>query len=123
MWKNISFGLSPTLTNQGEIALPNITPGSYSLARRKMLSVGGTARSGGGVGPGMRIAWLLQETLALEPGQTQRVDLVRSTGQSVHGEVAGIAEKSALGAYIYAYSSQANNGPAGMLRHDQPSTR
>jgi hypothetical protein len=85
-----------------------------------MLRVGGTARSGGGAMQGMRIAWLLQDELALESGQTQRVDLVRSTGQTVRGEVAGITEASALGAYIYAFSSQTTNGPAGMLTHDRP---
>ena len=120
VWKGISLNLGPTVTNHGELVLTNLTPGPYRLARRKMLSVGGTARSGGGVGPGMRIAWLLEETLALESGQTKRVDLVRSTGQSVHGEVAGITEASALGAYIYAFSSQTTNGPAGMLTHDLP---
>jgi hypothetical protein len=52
---------------------------------------------------------LEQRTLTVEAGQTQRVDIVRSSGHSIRGQVAGIRSTGAPGAYVYAYSSQTNN--------------
>jgi beta-lactamase regulating signal transducer with metallopeptidase domain/Leucine-rich repeat (LRR) protein len=108
MSKGISFGLSPTVSNKAEIVLTNLTPGDYSIGRRKVLSVGGAARAGGGARQGSRFIFLDQQTFVLEPGRTQRVELVRPSGQTVRGEVAGITENGTLGAYIYAYSGKTN---------------
>ncbi len=118
IWKGISLGLNPLVTNRAELVLTNLTPGPYHLLRRKMLTVGGTARGGGA--PGRRIAWLQDASVFLEPGQTQRVDWVRPPGQAIRGQVAGIAEAGALGAYVYAFSAQSTNAPADMVIHDRP---
>ena len=116
LWTNLSFGLNLTVTNRGEIVLTNLTPGPYRLLRGKMLAVG----TGGRGGRGGRSAMLDQSSLALEGGRTHRVDLVRSTGHPLHGEVTGITQASALGAYVYAYSALVTNTAADKYRSQRP---
>jgi hypothetical protein len=119
MWKGVSFGLSQVLTNGEEIVLTNLTPGTYSLGRKKALNFGAVSRIAGIVRAESRFTFLDQQTFVLEPGRTQRVELVRPAGQSVRGEVTGIGEKGALGAYIYAYSGKTNI-PGDMLGSGWP---
>jgi hypothetical protein len=108
IWKGVNFGINVTVSNKAEIVLTNLTPGTYSLGRNRTLNFGGAARAGRGGSSGSRFIWLDEQTFVLEPGRTQRVEIVRPTGQTVRGEVAGITENGALGAYIYAYSGKTN---------------
>jgi beta-lactamase regulating signal transducer with metallopeptidase domain/Leucine-rich repeat (LRR) protein len=101
MWKDTSFGFDPVVTNRSEIVLTNLTPGNYELLRRKILHVG----------TGSRFQFLDDTNLVLKGGETQRVDVVRPVGQTVRGQVTGIEEASALGAYIYACSGEITNSP------------
>ena len=116
-WKGISFGLSPTVTNRGEIVLTNLNPGTYRLARRKVLNVGG---GDSGRMRNERIAWLDEATLTLTGGSSQRVELVRPAGNALRGEVAGLDQTTAFGAYFYAFSDQTTNSPADMLNLERP---
>jgi hypothetical protein len=128
LWKDVSLGLNPLVTNRAELVLTNLLPGPYHLMRRKTLTVGGTARGGrarggsasGPASRGQRIVWLEDSSLSLEPGQTQQVNWVRPSGQAIRGQVDGIAETGAPGAYIYVFSSESTNTPADMVIHDRP---
>jgi Leucine-rich repeat (LRR) protein len=128
LWKDVSLGLNPLVTNRAELVLTNLLPGPYHLMRRKTLTVGGTARGGrarggsasGPASRGQRIVWLEDSSLSLEPGQTQQVNWVRPSGQAIRGQVDGIAETGAPGAYIYVFSSESTNTPAEMVIHDRP---
>lgn len=101
IWKDTSFGLSPVITNRSEVILTNLTPGNYELGRRKILKVGN----------GSRFQFLDNTNLVLKPGETRRVDIVRPVGQAVRGQVTGIQEAHALGAYLYACVGEITNTP------------
>lgn len=96
-WKDFSSTLKPTVANQGQITLTNLAPGTYDFARTKTLETGDGGR---GVSYERR-------TVVLAAGQTQRVDVVRSAGFSIHGGVTGLADTDALGAYIYVRGGEA----------------
>ena len=117
VWKNIGFGLSLIVTNRDELALTNLTPGTYRLGRRKVLNVGG---GDSGRMRNERNAWLDETTLILTGGSAQRVELVRPSGNALRGEVAGLDQTTAFGAYLYAFSDQTTNSPADMLDRERP---
>ncbi len=102
-YKSVNFGFDATVNIGGSVVLTNIAPGTYRVARKKWFHVGGSGRSRPGRG-----AWF-EEQRVLEPGQTQRVDMVRTTGHPIRGEVSGINDAGAAGAYIYVYSSHPTN--------------
>jgi hypothetical protein len=96
-WRYVNSTLEPTVPNQGQIVLTNLSPGTYDFARTKPLSTG----TGAGRVPYERC------TVVIEAGQTQRVDLVRSAGFPIYGTVTGMADTGAPGAYIYVRSVEA----------------
>jgi len=87
--------LKPSVPNPGQILLTNLTPGEYDFNRTKMLRVPGVFARG---------AWCDRQTLFLKPGETQRVDLVRSAGYPLHGEVTGLDQTTARGGHVYVRS-------------------
>jgi hypothetical protein len=87
--------LKPSVPNPGQILLTNLTPGEYDFNRTKMLRVPGVFARG---------ASCDRQTLFLKPGETQRVDLVRSAGYPLHGEVTGLDQTTARGGYVYVRS-------------------
>jgi beta-lactamase regulating signal transducer with metallopeptidase domain/Leucine-rich repeat (LRR) protein len=117
IWMNTSFGLSLEVKNRSEIVLTNLTPGIYSLDRRKVLTVGSfeSRRS-----RNERTVWLERTVFTLAAGSTQRVDQGRTSGDAVHGEVTGLAQTTAFGAYLYAFSDQITNSLTAMLNGDRP---
>jgi hypothetical protein len=78
LWENVNSQLSPTVPNHKQTLLTNLTPGTYLCIRFKTLP--GDAERG-------YTNILDHQTLLLEPGWTQEVDLVRLTGHPVQGQV------------------------------------
>jgi hypothetical protein len=103
-WRYVDSILEPTVANQGQIVLTNLSPGTYDFARMKTLNSG----AGGRRVPCER------STVVIEAGQTQRVDLVRSAGFPIHGTVTGLADTGAPSAYIYVRTVEAT----GEFRND-----
>ena len=103
-WRYVDSILEPTVANQGQLVLTNLSPGTYDFARMKTLNSG----AGGRRVPCER------STVVIEAGQTQRVDLVRSAGFPIHGTVTGMADTGAPGAYIYVRTVEAT----GEFRND-----
>jgi hypothetical protein len=118
VWTNMNIGLGTTLENRSELVLANLSPGTWRIGRRKVLRFDEQARRGGGRNE--RFAWLDETTLNVLAGQTQRVEMVRSAGQPIRGEVGGLAQTTALGAYVYAYSTQLTNTPTEPYRSGRP---
>ena len=113
------IGFDAEVSNQTELGPTNLTPGSWRLAWSKSLDLVVGARSGMGI-PTSRSFWLENSTTVLEPGRTNRVDWVCPAGQSVRGEVAGIAEAEAPGAFVYAFSAHSTNSPAAIVMDERP---
>jgi hypothetical protein len=63
------------------------------------------------VGVGGTTAIYARRTVVIEAGQTQSVDLVRTSGFAIHGEVTGLKDTDAPGAYIYVRSAEATGNP------------
>jgi hypothetical protein len=115
----VNIGFDAEVSNQTELVMTNLTPGSWRLSWRKSLDL----VVGGGSGMGMptsRSFLLENSTTVLEPGRTNRVDWVRPAGQSVRGEVTGIAEAEAPGAFVYAFSAHSTNSPAARVMGEVP---
>ncbi len=110
LWKDTSFGLEPVAQNGGEVTLTNLSPGAYELARRKWPNVG----------KGSRFGFLGNTNLVLNPGETKRVEIIRPVGQNLRGQITGIAEAKAFGAYIYIFSDHGTNVTADWWQHQQP---
>lgn len=109
-WTNTSFGVSSSARNGNEVTLTNLLPGPYELMRSKTLNVG----------KGSRFGFLNWTNLVLKPGKTKRVEFGCPVGQTVRGQVTGITEASAFGAYIYAFADHATNTTANWWQHQQP---
>ena len=92
--------LKPKVANGGEIVLTNLTPGMYEFSRFKMLRLGDVQQGH----PYER------RTIVVDAGQTQRVDLVRSTGHRVQGEVTGLDKTDAPGGFVFVRSTHAAGG-------------
>ncbi|MGD1084188.1 MAG: carboxypeptidase-like regulatory domain-containing protein [Verrucomicrobiota bacterium] len=97
LWTNLSFSMSLTVSNGGQTALTNLTPGTYHFRRYKR--------------DGDQGAESEQETVEIAAGQTQEVDMVRTNGQRVRGQVAGLDEAKATGGYIFVKSAEATGVP------------
>jgi len=78
LWENVHSYSLPTVPNHKQTLLTNLTPGTYGCSRLKPLP-GDDARGYTNI--------LDVQTLLLEPGWTQEVDLVRLTGHQVQGQV------------------------------------
>ena len=97
LWTNISFGMSLTVTNGGQIVLTNLTPGTYNFRRYKREGEQGAESE--------------QQTIVLEAGQTQYADMVRTNGQRIRGQVIGLDQSQASGGYIFVKSADATGVP------------
>jgi internalin A len=109
-WQNLSIGFSPVAGNGGKVTLTNLSPGTYDLARKKTLRVG----------KGSRFGFMNWTNLALKSGETKQVEIVRPAGQTVRGQITGIAAANAFGAYVYAFADHATNTTADLWNHQQP---
>jgi hypothetical protein len=89
-WGGITAVTQPLVSNQCQIVLTNLAPGTYDFYRKKHLSVGDN-----GFG-----AALDHATLELQDGQVQDVDLVRATGFPVAGEITGFQDSGYPAAFI-----------------------
>jgi hypothetical protein len=99
--KGVTFVQQPTVTNQGQVVLTDLAPGTYDLTRTKMLRVGTEAHG----------QFYGRSTVVLQAAQTQQVDFVRTTGFPVRGEVVGLTDANASGAFIYVRSAEATGDP------------
>ncbi|MCX6923178.1 MAG: carboxypeptidase-like regulatory domain-containing protein, partial [Verrucomicrobia bacterium] len=98
LWQNISFSQSLTVTNQGQTVLTNLTPGTYKFRRWKSAD-----REHG--------AEIESQTVSVEAGQTQQVEIVRTNGQRVRGQVIGLDQAQASGGYVFVRSAAATGQP------------
>src|SRR6185436_7158765 len=98
LWKDLSFGLSFTVTNGGQIVLTNLTPGIYNFRRWKSAD-----REHG--------AETERQTVLIEAGQISRVDMVWTNGQRASGQVVGPDQALSSGGYIYVRSIEATGQP------------
>ena len=101
LWKGVTFGLSPAVTNGGTFVLTNLAPGAYDLVRRRSFQTD----------DGSHGALMERRALTLEAGQTQEVNMVRATGRRVSGEVIGIPENVFDGC-LYVREESATGNPA-----------
>ena len=90
-WTNITSAVTRKVRNRGQIFLTNLTPGKYDFDRGKELMVGGR---GEGV-------CLDHTTMLLEAGRTKFIEAARPNGQIVRGEINGLANAEATGAFIF----------------------
>jgi hypothetical protein len=100
-----TFVQQPTIANQGQLVLTGLPPGPYDLSRPKMFSVGTESHG----------RYCDRSTVVLQPGQTQRVDFVRKTGFPIRGEVLGLTEGNAPGAFIYVRPPEATGNPRNIV--------
>lgn len=98
LWKDISFGLSFTVTDGGQIILTNLTPGIYHFRRWKSADREHGAETEG-------------QTVLIEAGQTQHMDMVRTNGQRIRGQVIGLDQARASGGLIFVRSAEATGQP------------
>jgi hypothetical protein len=113
-WKDVGAKLHFSVANGGRLALTNVTPGTYDFARQKSVRVGTNVPYGQPV-------WIDRRTIVLDSGQTQNVDLVRAKGSSLRGELVGLEETDAPGAYIYVRSGTASGDPKDLGERALPS--
>jgi len=93
-WTNASFSRSVTVTNGGEAVLTNMTPGTYVFLRSK------TGANGAFVTTDRR-------TVVIEAGQTQRIEVARTGGPRIRGQVVGLEQAKAAGGTISVRSAEA----------------
>ncbi len=93
----LSFGQSITVTNGSQFVLTNLTPGAYNFRRWKSIGSQGAESE--------------VQTVVIEAGQNKELDMVRTNGQRVHGQVIGPGPALASGGYIYVKSANATGQP------------
>ncbi len=99
-WKGVTSKQSLTVSNKGEAALKNVTPGVYLLDRIKRVD------TWGGIGCD-------RTAVTLEAGKTTEVEFVRKTGHPITGEVTGLSEAEFDGAVIFVKGPQATGDVTG----------
>jgi hypothetical protein len=109
-WGSFGLVLKPTVANPGQLLLTNLTPGEYDFGRPKTLRVGRTGRG----------VLCDRQRLLLKSGETQRVDVVRSAGFPVRGEVTGLDQSEAQGGFLYVRSADATSEPDGLSEWGLP---
>jgi protocatechuate 3,4-dioxygenase beta subunit len=111
LWKYITLKPHGKVSNGGQTIMTNLLPGTYDFSRSKF---------GGPVGheyafifgDPFKFVQFDTQTIVLKPGQTQQVNMVRSTGQRVQGQVTGLAAiTNTAGAFLYVASANAINNP------------
>ena len=89
-WAGIRADTQPYVSNQFQIVLTNLAPGTYDFARDKRLTASGEFDS----------AYCERTTLVLQSGQVQNVDWVRATGFPVAGEITGFQDAGFTAAFV-----------------------
>ncbi len=92
-----------TVENGGEVVFRGLTPGVYDFSRDKNLRVGEL-----GFG-----AMCDRRTLTLAPGERKVVELTRPKGATISGEVLGLENTEAPGAFVYIRAAEATGDPRG----------
>ncbi|HET6427938.1 MAG TPA: carboxypeptidase regulatory-like domain-containing protein, partial [Phycisphaerae bacterium] len=93
--------LHTAVTNGSEQVLKDLPPGVYHVARTKSLRVGDVAR-------GAMLDWRLETVVY--PGRVTRADFLRKAGSPVRGEVLGLKNAGAAGAFVYVRDPRATTG-------------
>jgi hypothetical protein len=89
-WAGNRSVIEPLVSNQRQIVLTNLAPGTYDFFRDKRLMAAGEFDSAG----------CERATLVLQSGQVQNVDWVRATGFPVAGEITGFQDAGFSAAFI-----------------------
>ncbi len=100
-WKGITIVLGPFVTNGTEIAITNLAPGTYDFVRSKETLVGDMGR----------VAYCDRTTLALQSGKVQITSCVRDSGFPMSGEITGLKESGAAGAFIFVKPAGVSGDP------------
>jgi hypothetical protein len=111
LWKDIVSDVWTNVPNAGQIIFTNLAPGTYNFSRTK---TGGTTNCGYAFifGNPLKVVQFNPQTILLKPGQTQQVNMVRSTGQRVQGRVTGMRSiTNTAGAFLYVASANAIRNP------------
>jgi beta-lactamase regulating signal transducer with metallopeptidase domain/Leucine-rich repeat (LRR) protein len=110
LWDGVEGGVWQKVANRGQFILNNLTPGTYTFSRYRRAGV--TNGYDFIYGNPMNSVQSDLRTLVLESGRTQRVDLVRSTGQRVQGQVTGLKQiTNSVGVFLYVGSATATRSP------------
>jgi beta-lactamase regulating signal transducer with metallopeptidase domain len=98
LWNEVAADLSPVVANRGQIVLTNLTPGAYQFSRERTLRAG------------VWQGWPSdRRTVVLESGETRQVNLVRSIGQRLRGEVTGLEKTQATNGCLFIRSENDTN--------------
>ena len=111
LWKYITLKPDGKVPNGGQTVMTNLLPGTYDFSRTKY---GGTTNRGYAFifGDPLKVVQFNSQTIVLKPGQTQQVNLVRSTGQRVRGQVTSLASITNMaGSFLYVASANAIRNP------------
>jgi len=92
------FTLSPVVTNHGQIGLTNLSAGTYEFRRDRPLN-----RGYEGIWPSDR------RTVVLEAGQSLAVNLVRTNGQRLRGQVTGLDKTKASAGSLFIRPAEDTN--------------
>jgi hypothetical protein len=93
-WTNLWFSRSLMVANGSETILTNMTPGTYDISRSKTTAYGS-------------FAIIERQSVVMEPGQTQRLDVAGTNGQRIRGQVVGLDLVKATGGSISVRSAEA----------------
>ena len=96
------------VTNGEELVLADVTPGSYTLGRSCLVRVGDMVTG----------VLLDDQRIEVRPGETTRASFVRQTEGKIAGDIVGLSELDAAGAFIYVQSP----GPTPDGDPSQPTT-
>ncbi len=94
LWKGLGTDLSVTVSNGVPMWLTNLTPGNYHFRRWKTAD-------------GERGAETASGSFSVAGGRTAQLDLVRTNGQRVSGQVLGLGQAGAAGGLIFVRSPEA----------------
>ncbi len=96
----VRMSLSPTIRNSEEIELI-LMPGTYHFSRGKIVDVGDFGRG----------FVLGSSDIVLEPGETRVVEVSRYDGHSIVGDVLGLKDSGAVGAFVTVRAADATGDP------------
>jgi hypothetical protein len=101
----MGFSVERTITNGGQILLTNLTPGTYEFNRAQILP----ASAGGGG------TFYERRTIILDSGGTQQLNLVRTNGWRVRGQITGLDHANIKRATLAVRSALVGGQPGSLM--------
>jgi hypothetical protein len=111
LWKYITLKPEGKVSNGGQTVMTNLLPGTYDFSLTKYGGAVGH-ESAFIFGDPFKFVQFDTRKIVLNPGQTQQVDVVRSMGQRVQGQVEGMDSITNVeGAFLYVAKANAISNP------------